>query len=63
MVGKQREFGLMFFIEVVAASVNDARLLNHPNQTSTAQVMVHFPGLPQLRLFICLRPDLGLFGD
>ena len=41
----------------------DVRLLNHPNWTSTAQVMVHFLRLPYLRRFIYLRPDLGLFGD
>ena len=29
----------------------DVRLLNHPNWTSIAQVMVHFPGLPQAALF------------
>ena len=38
----------------------DVRLLNHPNQTSTTQVMVHFPRLPQLRLFICCVQILGL---
>ena len=37
----------------------DVRLLNHPNLTSTAHVMVHFPGLPQLRLFLSLCPDFG----
>ena len=37
----------------------DVRILNHPNRTFTTQVMVHFPGLPQLRLFICLCPNLG----
>ena len=41
----------------------DVRLLNHPNWTSIAQVMVHFSGLPHLRLFIYLRLDLGLFED
>ena len=35
----------------------DVRLLNQPIQTSTFQVMVHFPRLPQLRLFICLCPN------
>ena len=25
--------------------------------------MVHFPGLSQLRLFICLKPDLGLISE
>ena len=39
----------------------DFRLLNHQNRTSTGQVMVHFLGLPQLRLFICLCPDFGDF--
>ena len=38
----------------------DFRLLNHLNRTSTAQVMVHFPGLPQLRLFICCVQILGM---
>ena len=37
----------------------DVRLLNHPNWTSTAHVMVHFPGLPQLRPFLSLCPDFG----
>ena len=37
----------------------DGRFLNHPNQTSTPQVMIHFLGLPQLRMFICLCPNLG----
>ena len=34
----------------------DVRLLNHQNRTSIAQVMVHFSGLLQLRLFngLCL---------
>ena len=32
------------------------RLLNHPNWTCIAQVMVHFPGLLQLRLFNGLCP-------
>ena len=35
----------------------DVKLLNHSNWTSTAQVMVNFSGLPQLRLFISLCPD------
>ena len=35
------------------------RLLNHPNQTSITQVMVHFSGLLQLRLFNGLCPDFG----
>ena len=35
----------------------DVRLLNHPNWTSTARVMVHFPILPQLWLFISLCPN------
>ena len=48
----------MFFIEVVVAT-DDVRFLNHLNLTSTTQVMVHFPRLPQLRLFICLCLDLG----
>ena len=34
-------------------------LLNHPNLTYTAQVMVHFPGLLQLGLFNGLCPDFG----
>ena len=50
--------GLVFFIEVVVAT-DDVRFLNHLNLTSTTQVMVHFPRLPQLRLFICLCLDLG----
>ena len=29
----------------------DVRLLNHTNWTSIAQVMVHFPRLPQVALF------------
>ena len=37
----------------------DVRLLNDPNWTYIAQVMVHFPGLPQLRLFNSLCPDFG----
>ena len=37
----------------------DVRLLNHLNWTSTAQVMVHFLGLQQLRLFHSLCPDFG----
>ena len=52
LVGKWREFGLVFLIEVVAAFVNlMLGLLNHLNWTSTAQFMVPFPGLPHLRLF------------
>ena len=39
----------------------DVRLLNHLNRTSTAQVMVHFSRLPQLRLFICLCPNFDDF--
>ena len=38
----------------------DVRLLNHQNRTSTAQVMVHFPRLPQFGLFICYVRILGL---
>ena len=34
-------------------------ILNHQNWTSTIEVMVHFPGLPQLRLFLSLGPDFG----
>ena len=37
----------------------DVRLSNQPIWTSTVQVMVHFSGLPQLRLFICLCPNFG----
>ena len=37
----------------------DARLLNHQNWTFTADVMVHFQGLPQVRLFLSLCPDFG----
>ena len=37
----------------------DVRLLNYPNWTCTAQVMVHFPRLPQLRLSLNLGPDFG----
>ena len=37
----------------------DVKILNHPNWTSTTHVMVHFPGLPQLRLFLSLCPDFG----
>ena len=37
----------------------DVRVLNHPNWTSTAQVIVHIPVLLQLRLFISLCPDFG----
>ena len=37
----------------------NVRLLNNSNQTFIAQLIVHFPGLPQLRLFICLCPDFG----
>ena len=29
----------------------DVRILNYPNWTFIAQVMVHFPGLPQVVLF------------
>ena len=36
-------------------------LLNHPNWTFTTQVMVHFLGLLQLRLFNDLCPDFGTF--
>ena len=35
-------------------------LLNHPNWTCIAQVMVHFPGLLQLRLFNGLCPYFGI---
>ena len=35
----------------------DVRLLNHPNWTSTTQVMVHFPRLQQLRLSLSLGLD------
>ena len=38
----------------------DVRFLNNLNWTFTAQVMVYFPGLPQLRLLICLFQDLGI---
>ena len=34
-------------------------ILNHPNWTCITQVMVHFPGLLQLRLFNGLCPDFG----
>ena len=60
LVGKRREFGLMSFIKVVAAFVNLMLVLNQPIRTSTAQVMVHFAELPQLRLFICLCPDFEI---
>ena len=34
----------------------DVRFLNHPNWTSTTQVMVHFLRLPQLRVSsVCVR--------
>ena len=33
--------------------------MNHPNLTSITQVMVHFSGLLQLRLFDGLCPDFG----
>ena len=33
--------------------------MNHPNWTSTAQVMVHIPELLQLRLFNGLCPNFG----
>ena len=36
----------------------DVRILNHPNWTFTTHVMVHFSGLPQLRLFLNLCPNL-----
>ena len=39
----------------------DVGLLNHPNWTFISQVMVHFPGLPQLRLFIYLCLDFEDF--
>ena len=59
-VGKWR----VFFTRVLHRSCIciyelDVRLLNHPNRTSTTQVMVNFTGLPQLKLFVCLCPDLG----
>ena len=38
----------------------DVKLLNHPNWTSTTHVMVHFPRLPQVRLFLNLCLDLGI---
>ena len=38
----------------------DVRLLNHLNWTSTTQVMVHFLGLQQLRLFLSLCPDFRI---
>ena len=60
MVGKLRDFGLIFFIEIVYESVNLMLGLNHLNWTSIAQVMVLFPGLPQLRLFNSLCQILGL---
>ena len=41
----------MFFLEIVAASELEVRLLNHKNWTYITQVMVHFPGLPQAALF------------
>ena len=31
--------------------------MNHPNLTSTTQVMVHIPGMPQLRLSHSLGSD------
>ena len=37
----------------------DVRFLNHSNWTSTSQVIVHFLGLPQFRLFINLCPNFG----
>ena len=37
----------------------DVRLLNHPNWTPKAQVMVHVLGLPQLRLSLSLCPYFG----
>ena len=38
----------------------DVRLLNHPNWTFIAQVMVHFLGLPQATLFDpTYYPDFG----
>ena len=52
----------MFFKEVIVESLN-VRILNHQNRTSIAQVMVHFPRMPHVRLFICLRPDLGLISE
>ena len=38
----------------------DVRISNHQSRTSTAQVMVHFRGLPQFGLFICYVQILGL---
>ena len=38
----------------------DIRIFNNLIWIYKAQVMVNFLGLPQLRLFIFLRPDLGL---
>ena len=50
----------MSFIEIVAAYVNlMVRLLNHPNWTSTTQVMAYLSELPQLRLSLSLCPDFG----
>ena len=37
----------------------DVRLLNHKKRTSITEVMVHFLGLLQLRLFNGLCPDFG----
>ena len=54
-----------FFTRVLHRSCSSiyelhVRLLNHPNRTSTVQVMVNFTRLPQLMLFVCLCPDLGI---
>ena len=55
----------VFFTRVLHRSCSciyeiHVRLLNHPNWTSTAQVMVNFTRLPQLMLFVCLCLDLGI---
>ena len=56
---KEEIWACVFHISCSCIYELDVRLLNHLNWTSTTQVMVHFPGLPQLRLFICLSQDLG----
>ena len=49
----------MFSMEIIVESVNLMWILNHQNWTCTAQVMTHFSGLLQLRLFNGLCPDFG----
>ena len=44
-------------MEIIAGYVN--LMFEYPTWTSTAQVMVHFPRLLQLKLFNGFCPDFG----